>query len=65
MKMDKTKLEAGYFVLDWMKLLTGLFLVGYFTFVKKEPENVLSIIGGFIIALSNLKISFSKKKEIE
>lgn len=61
--MKKEKLETLYFVFDCIKLMGGIFLVGFFTFVKKNPEHILSIIGGFIIALSHVKISFSKKKE--
>ncbi len=49
-----------YFILDCIKLILGSLLVVYFTFYKKDPDHLLSIIGGSIIALSHVKISFKK-----
>jgi hypothetical protein len=44
--MNKEKLDTLYFYLDCTKLIIGLLLVGYFTFIVKQPDNPLSIIGG-------------------
>ena len=48
------------FILDWLKFISGWILVLYVILVLKDPNNLLAVVGGLIIATARIKIYFTK-----